>query len=110
MRPPAFFCTFAQHTRRLVLPLCTPSSLSQPGHQFRSLLATWERFIAGLRLTFWEVADQAHALSTGVLLKPSSLAEQQELGKPNLLDLARHVLPHLRQGRRNAPHQLCRPL
>ncbi len=45
-----------------------------------------------------------------VLLEPLRLAEQQELGKANQLDLVRQLSPSPGQGGGSALDQLCRPL
>jgi hypothetical protein len=45
-----------------------------------------------------------------VFLQAFRLAEQQELGKPNLIDLVRQLLARMRQSRGKAADQLYGPL
>ena len=46
----------------------------------------------------------------GMLLQAFRLAEQQELSKPNLIDLAHQLLARTRQDLRNPSDQLNRPV
>src|SRR5262249_31490252 len=57
-----------------------------------------------------QTADQADAVGPSVGLEALRLAEEEELGKPDLLDLARQISTSSREGGRYALDQIARPL
>jgi hypothetical protein len=56
-----------------------------------------------------QITDQAQAFAAGIIFDAFRLAEQQELRKADLVDLARQLLAGARQSRGITPDQLGRP-